>query len=702
MSTDLRLGYGLACTIALTLFARASLATEYHVATTGDDAAAGTSAAPFKTIQKAADVLNPGDTCTVHEGTYREWVKPKKGGTSDTARIVYQAAAGETVWIKGSEPVTGWTADQGVYKAVVPNSTFGSFNPYSTNISGGWLSYGKEYHLGGVYLDGAPFLEKLDMATVVATPKTFYAQVDASSTTIWANFGSDPTSHLVEINVRQSAIKPDTLGLAFITIDGFHIAHGATQWSPPTAEQYGLVDLMQGHHWLIQNNTVTDSRTVGIMCGTHNGGLGSGDINTNGNHVVRKNTIQRCGEAGIAGENRWPASLIENNLIEDINWAQQFGGFETAGIKIHDANDVVIKNNIIHGVQTGGNGQHQGIWLDWAGQGSRVTGNIFYDIHGEVLDFEMDHGPQLADNNIIVGNKYSGVIWEAAENGVFVHNLFVDSTWSGSQKDSRSSGYVVPHTLKNAGSKTQDAADDRYLNNIYVGGGTQTIPVYQGYQIDYNVFYDNAKKHDTEDVNSIFKPSFHAYYKLDVVASGVQITFVTDTAPRDVAAPLITRDYIGINTTTGQGIENHDGTPITVDTDIFGAARDKTHPSAGPFENLPTTRAQYVFLAGAGATVWGAAPGSIEGGVPSAGSGGTKTGAGGSATNKDGGSPGAGGAGTAGSTDVPAGGDDDEVIPGESKSGCGCRTGGRETSAHGAAWLALAGLVVALRRRRTA
>jgi len=41
-----------------------------HVAATGDDSAAGTDTAPFRTIQHAADVAGPGDTVTVHAGTY--------------------------------------------------------------------------------------------------------------------------------------------------------------------------------------------------------------------------------------------------------------------------------------------------------------------------------------------------------------------------------------------------------------------------------------------------------------------------------------------------------------------------------------------------------------------------------------------------------------------------------------------------------
>jgi hypothetical protein len=42
----------------------------YYVAPTGSDANEGTSAAPFKTIQQAADIVEPGDSVIVRAGTY--------------------------------------------------------------------------------------------------------------------------------------------------------------------------------------------------------------------------------------------------------------------------------------------------------------------------------------------------------------------------------------------------------------------------------------------------------------------------------------------------------------------------------------------------------------------------------------------------------------------------------------------------------
>ena len=44
------------------------------------DQGKGTLEDPFLTINKAASVAMAGDTIIVHEGVYREWVKPKNKG----------------------------------------------------------------------------------------------------------------------------------------------------------------------------------------------------------------------------------------------------------------------------------------------------------------------------------------------------------------------------------------------------------------------------------------------------------------------------------------------------------------------------------------------------------------------------------------------------------------------------------------------
>lgn len=129
---------------------------EFHVSVDGADSSRGTASAPFRTIQRAADLAQPGDVITVHEGVYREEVTPPRGGRSDEQRITYRAAPGEEVTIKGSEVVKGWVHEQGgVWKVELPNGFFGDFNPYADEVKGDWFNpKGRKHHTGCVYLNG--------------------------------------------------------------------------------------------------------------------------------------------------------------------------------------------------------------------------------------------------------------------------------------------------------------------------------------------------------------------------------------------------------------------------------------------------------------------------------------------------------------------------------------------------------------------
>lgn len=99
---------------------------EYHVSMQGCDRAEGTKENPFRTISKAAEAARPGDHVIVHEGEYREWVRPQHGGTSTVSRIVYEAAPGEHVVIKGSEQIRNWEPVEGtVWKLFCQTASLG-------------------------------------------------------------------------------------------------------------------------------------------------------------------------------------------------------------------------------------------------------------------------------------------------------------------------------------------------------------------------------------------------------------------------------------------------------------------------------------------------------------------------------------------------------------------------------------------------
>jgi hypothetical protein len=112
--------------LSLLLVPRVQAAT-YEVAQRhpqASDEAPGTAERPWKTIDRAAAVVGPGDVVVIRGGVYRERVLVKASGTTE-APIRFEAAPGEHVLLTGADRLTGWQqADESrpVYSAPWPHA----------------------------------------------------------------------------------------------------------------------------------------------------------------------------------------------------------------------------------------------------------------------------------------------------------------------------------------------------------------------------------------------------------------------------------------------------------------------------------------------------------------------------------------------------------------------------------------------------
>ncbi len=594
---------------------------DFHVAMNGQDAHRGTKAAPLRTIQRAADLAQPGDVITVHEGVYRERINPARGGKSDRKRIVYQAARGEKVEVKGSELIQDWVKVQDdVWKATLPNSFFGRFNPYRDLIRGDWFDRrGREHHTGAVYLDGdwlteAPKLD--DVLKPVDTTPLWFGQVDQDNTTIWAQFqGVNPNEHRVEINVRRTVFYPDKPGRDYITVRGFTMRHAATPWAPPTAEQIGLIGTHWSKGWIIENNVISHSICSGIALGKYGDQWDNTSANTAegyvktleralqhgwdretiGHHVVRNNTISHCEQAGIVGSLGAAFSTVTGNTIHDIHVRRLFSGAEMAGIKFHAAIDCVIRNNHIHRTCLG-------LWLDWMAQGTRVSGNLFHDNIGQDLFVEVDHGPFVVDNNLFLS---SVSLLDMSEGGAYVHNLFRGKIISRPEP-TRETPYHPAHSTTVAGLVNIKGGDNRFYNNVFVGaGGSSGDPgkpaakdpewgggfglwVYDFRELPLqtggNAFYGGAHPY-AQELNAVVPEGSDP--KVNLVQQGGQFSLQLTLGPelKQADTVLVTTSLLGKAKIPGLPYENADGSPLKIDTDYFGKKRVKANPTPGPFEN---------------------------------------------------------------------------------------------------------------------
>ncbi|WP_070000525.1 right-handed parallel beta-helix repeat-containing protein [Cellulosilyticum sp. I15G10I2] len=470
---------------------------KYHVSIQGNDQAKGTSDQPFRTISRAAALAMAGDTVTVHAGVYREWVNPANGGTKEH-RIIYRSAGDGEVVITGAERISDWKAEgDNVWSTEIPHSLFSVRNPFEVELRGDWLFDGAfPVHLGDVYLDSKSLYEcdsvdkvrKPEIWSEAKYPKDsllkWYAEVGSTTTKIWANFGGkDPRIENVEINVRPYCFWPEKPGLNYITVSGFTLRQASPQWAPPTDYQEGLIGPHWSKGWIIENNIISESKSVGISLGTKIGtghakcldkhikggtqreyevilrALRSGwHKDSVGSHILRGNVIHDCEQAGIVGHMGGAFSHIYQNRIYNIHHKRLRHGAEVAGIKLHASLDTQISENIIYSC-------YRGVWLDWQAQGTRISRNVFFDNISEDFFVEVCHGPYMADHNLFLSPMN---FRNMSQGGAFVHNLFAGRFVVRSEI-TRTTPYHFPHETAMAGYSNITGGDDRYYNNIFLG-----------------------------------------------------------------------------------------------------------------------------------------------------------------------------------------------------------------------------------------
>ena len=572
----------------------------FHVATTGSDDHPGTSGKPLRTIQRAADLAMPGDAVIVHEGLYRERVNPPRGGESDDQRITYMAAEGEAVEIRGSEIITGWeriAAD--TWKATLPNTFFGNFNPYGDVIDGEWYIENKfPRHTGAVYLHGVwhDEAETLEQVLAPAGDRPLWkAEVGEKDTMIWAQFpGVDPNAEEVEINVRQSVFYPDRPGRNYITVRGFIMRHAATPWAGAMSEQVGLIGTHWSKGWVIEENIISHSVGTGVTLGrcaldgpmppaTAEGyvesieqALADGWSREKiGSHVVRNNHISHCEKNGIHGSLGGIFSLIEGNMIHDIALRGWLGGHDICGLKLLGSHDTIIRNNHIFRCGTTG-----GVWLDWMAQGTRMTGNLLHD-NTHDLFVEVNHGPFLIDHNLFLSNR-SLLDW--SEGGAYVHNLFAGKMELHADPD-RMTPFHKAHSTELAGMSRIACGDDRFFNNVF-SGASCSISLYdekEEMRMTGNLYLLGAKpgRHDQDalvvaeaDSGFVLKEE-HGEWKLRLPAG--------QAWAGSSVRKMVTSNMLGTTRISGLLYEQPDGSSYRLDVDYLGVQRTAGAIAPGPF-----------------------------------------------------------------------------------------------------------------------
>ena len=423
-----------------------------------------TAEAPLATISQAAFLAEPGDTVRVHAGVYRERVAPRRGGEPGRP-IVYEAAAGERVVIKASEVWTpAWERVEGhprLRRAALDPSWFDvdprqagdwgeafpkRYNPYTLpltdpgQVRGESVDpYGRVTAAGGagritrgqLFLNGAPMRQVATLAEASDLPGSWLAEPGGEGLVVNLPAGYDRHGEpRFEVTARARCFAPYRRGLSRLTVRGFVMEHGATDYHrgfyADRSPQAGILSTRGGTHWTIEHNVIRFGKTLGLDIGTEGDadadGLGQPEPERAGHHVIRFNTITDHGAGGIQGI-RSHGTVIAHNVIERNN-RLGFTTPEVGAIKLHFFVGGRIENNLIR------NNDCFGVWLDNVYHRAVVRRNLILNNAGAGVFMEMGHGPATIDHNVIALTRFGpvsgmgdGLYAHDASGVAFAHNL---------------------------------------------------------------------------------------------------------------------------------------------------------------------------------------------------------------------------------------------------------------------------------------
>jgi hypothetical protein len=517
-----------------------------------NDDGPGTRQRPFRTINKAAQVLQPGERVVIASGAYRECVRPVRGGTGPAQMISYEAAPGATVFVKGSEVLKdGWQPESiamgfrgpggptGQAPAQIPawqheltGTMFpDAYNPFSLASAPGdrsWLDtksvdMGPYFRRRGlVFVDGKP-LEPMEQLRELASarlpgppppgapvpltglpPRTRGGPImqeigGLPDARFWVDNAGEaihiripagtPAEHTVEVTTREQAFVPMQKGLAFIRVKGITFQHAGNGYPVP---QRGIVSTAGGNHWIIEGNTIEWANGTGLDIG--NGDWNGGPTPQAGvSQIIRGNTIRFCGVEGLAGMGTQDA-VIEDNLIEWCGWADAERAWEAAAAKFHRAQNMLFRRNVVRHIR-----HANAVWFDSGDVNCRITRNVFADVLtvSAAVHMEMNLKLNQIDNNVIwnIRNAEPGTPGQrgCAGSGVFINasdHLIIAQNLIGRCDNS---GVFAITRPDRAGSGS--AENNNIVNNIFTKCGKSAIVfLSQNNQADGNLFVSMPKE----------------------------------------------------------------------------------------------------------------------------------------------------------------------------------------------------------------
>ena len=305
--------------------------TTYYVSSEiGSNNNAGTSTtAPLATLQAAADLVHPGDTVEVMNGTY---TGPQGGDVVDittsgtaSAPITFEAAPGQTPVINSS----------GSWNAIKIEASYIVVNGFT--VVGDAANYTLSQALAG-YSTGSP---KLDGAGINVTGNpgvNVPNHITIENNTVYNEPGAGIGSgHADYLNILNNVVHDNAHWSAFGN-SGISIVESGNSDTNSGVHDIISGNLVFGNAQLVPTNgagTITDGE--GIILDSNTGFVGE--------ILVANNTVYGNGSAGIESF-RTNGAVITDNTVYGNNTANVLQTASVDEIFINQSNNDTVTNNI--------------------------------------------------------------------------------------------------------------------------------------------------------------------------------------------------------------------------------------------------------------------------------------------------------------------------------------------------------------------
>jgi hypothetical protein len=491
--------------------------TTYYVSDiSGDDNNVGSEAAPFKTIQKAANVMQAGETCLIKQGVYRETVTPPTSG------LTFKNYQDDYVVVTGLDLVENWTNHSGnIFKASVLDSVTQVF------VGGKRMNWARHPNQDGNMLSKRDMMDvdfdiqeptgkskKAILNEVGSKPLNFWKGgflLGVSGANAWWTSlrGRIVSSSGNEVQCEDISFKWEKItgsfggvGKAFI-IGAFNAMDSGTEWIWQDEELFYYI---QNGEQI--NNLIVEARTRVTAFDLSD----KSNIKLEGLHIKAANIIMPSAtNCTITNCTLKYSGTFSNYYLDSFTQREAWGDYENSGAAISvGGNNNTIKDSYIGHTWTTGVSLYGNFntlqnciveEADWMGERMSLVSNLGDD--NQILNNTLRRAGR---DGIEMGHHENGIRY--ARRATVKNNLVNDVAYF-----SPDSGYLyVNHTRgwnELANSEIAYNIMDGYHSPTYFSGhgGIYLDNGSSGYTIHHNVIMNSETGIHINDIKRIHRPN---------------------------------------------------------------------------------------------------------------------------------------------------------------------------------------------------